>query len=62
MNILLAIALAQDLQERIDALKIDAPWSKIPWKTCLVDAFAEARRDGKPVLVWALGGDPEGRC
>lgn len=37
-------------------------WRRIPWRTCLQEARAEAHQRGRPLLVWALGGDPSGRC
>ena len=51
-----------ELRKQIEELSIDQTWSRVPWKTCPIEAFAESRKTGKPVLVWALGGDPEGRC
>lgn len=51
-----------EIMAGINALAIQTPWSKVPWKTCLIDAYAQARTEHKPVLIWALGGYPEGRC
>ncbi|MEM9015751.1 MAG: hypothetical protein AAGC68_01970 [Verrucomicrobiota bacterium] len=38
----------------------DATWRSIPWKTSLLDAQAEAARDGKPLFIWAMDGHPLG--
>jgi len=37
---------------------------EIAWKSCLLEALKEAREKNKPVLLWALGGQPgdNGRC
>lgn len=52
----------RQVQADIEALSIDVTWSLVPWKTCLIEAYAQARKERKPLLIWALGGDPEGRC
>ena len=66
MSIVLAFLCAvQDpeaLRKEAESLAIKTPWSKVEWKTCLLEACAEGARQKKPVLLWALGGDPEGRC
>lgn len=40
----------------------DDTWRRIAWRTCLSGAAREAREQGRPILLWALGGDPAGRC
>ena len=50
------------MKSDIGTLAIQTPWSKVQWKSCLLDACEQARKEHKPVLIWALGGDPEGRC
>lgn len=48
---------------QVDALRTTSDtWRRIPWRTCLLSAAREAREKGRPMLVWALGGDPSGRC
>ncbi len=66
---LLALPTAADTDEldamkrRVAALKAGAgQWRDVNWKTCLRDGFLQARKEKRPVLIWALGGDPTGRC
>ena len=33
-------------------------WQEIPWRTSLWEAAAEAQRQDKPVLLWAMNGHP----
>lgn len=33
-------------------------WAEIPWRPSLWSAVLEARRDDKPVLLWAMNGHP----
>jgi hypothetical protein len=35
-------------------------WLQIPWRTNIVEALAEARRVGKPVMLWVMNGNPLG--
>ena len=53
---------ASDARKQIRDMSIDVQWSKVPFETCLVRTYERARKEGKPVLIWALAGDPEGRC
>ncbi len=62
MNMLILLLALQDVQADVEKLSIGTAWSRIPWKTCVVEAYDQARKENKPVLIWALGGDPEGRC
>ena len=54
----------QELKAEIEALwDSKVAWKKVSWRTCLLDALKEARRDKKPVFLWVLGGEPaDGRC
>ena len=33
-------------------------WQAIPWQTSMLDAVAIAARERKPVLLWAMNGNP----
>jgi len=33
-------------------------WMQIPWQTDLVEARAEAQRQGKPLFLWIMDGHP----
>jgi hypothetical protein len=33
-------------------------WQGIPWQTSIPDAVAIAARERKPVLLWAMNGNP----
>jgi hypothetical protein len=35
-------------------------WARIPWRTSLWDARAEAAREGRPILLWEMDGHPLG--
>lgn len=35
-------------------------WLDIPWRSAFSDAVAEAREQGKPILLWAMNGHPLG--
>ncbi len=35
-------------------------WQAIPWQTSIPDALELAARDRKPVLLWAMNGNPLG--
>lgn len=35
-------------------------WQSIPWQTDLHDAVNIARKENKPVLLWAMNGNPLG--
>ena len=52
------------LKAQIEALRdAKVAWKKVSWRTCLLDALKEARREKKPVFLWVLGGEPaDGRC
>lgn len=41
------------IEKRVRAMKKgDVAWRKIAWKTCLVDALHESKKQGKPVVAW----------
>jgi hypothetical protein len=35
-------------------------WATIPWRTSLWSARQEAAREGKPILLWEMDGNPLG--
>jgi hypothetical protein len=42
----------------------DVAWRKIAWKSCLLEGLAEARRTGRPLMIWCYIDRPVGdtRC
>jgi Spy/CpxP family protein refolding chaperone len=47
------------LRNEIEALRpAEHAWRKIPWKDCPLEALAESRRRGKPVIAWVFLGSP----
>ena len=38
----------------------DVKWRTLPWRPTLWEGLAAARREGKPVLLWAMNGHPLG--
>ena len=57
------VAFGQSLDERVRSLLPTADeerWLEIPWRTNIADARAEAERQGKPVLLWVMNGNPLG--
>jgi hypothetical protein len=51
------------LKQQVEALRGGKhQWRHVPWRRCLVAACREAQEQRKPLLIWALGGDPTGRC
>src|SRR5262245_43784378 len=37
-------------------------WQQIPWRPTWADALAAAKKDNKPIYVWAMNGHPRGNC
>ena len=49
----------------IEGIRVeDVAWRKIAWKSCLLEGLAEARRTGKPLMIWCYIDRPVGdtRC
>jgi hypothetical protein len=38
----------------------EEPWNTIPWRFDFAAARAEANREGKPLFVWMMNGNPLG--
>ena len=58
-------ATPETIQARIDALRAPrVAWREISWKSCLLDGLREARKQGKPVLLWVFIDRPadDARC
>jgi hypothetical protein len=55
----------KELFRRVEALR-PAPeflrWRQIPWMTDLVAAQRTAKEEKRPLLIWASGDEPFGRC
>jgi hypothetical protein len=37
-------------------------WAQIPWSYDLHQARRQAAREGKPLCIWRMAGDPTGAC
>ena len=35
-------------------------WQTIPWKSSLLDARDLSVKEGKPLFMWSMNGDPQG--
>lgn len=62
-----AVAAAADpaqLRREVESLRPDRhAWREISWRTCPLEALAESRETGKPVLAWVFLGSPlDERC
>ena len=49
-----------DLQKLIKPRAEETKWEEIPWRVDLWDARREAAREGKPLMVWEMDGNPMG--
>jgi hypothetical protein len=52
----------QRLHKEIRPRAGEALWAEIPWTYDLYKARAEAAREGKPLCVWRMAGDPTASC
>jgi hypothetical protein len=51
----------QTLEEKVASVRPaeqEERWLEIPWHTDLVEARAEAQRQGKPLFLWIMDGHP----
>jgi hypothetical protein len=37
-------------------------WQQIPWRPTWAEAALAAKKDNKPIYVWAMNGHPLGNC
>lgn len=37
-------------------------WQQIPWRPTWAQAVAAAKKENKPIYVWAMNGHPLGNC
>lgn len=37
-------------------------WQQIPWRPTWAEAVAAAKKENKPIYVWAMNGHPLGNC
>jgi hypothetical protein len=54
---------AQSLEERLRTVlpaEAEDRWLKIAWHTNLMTARQQAARQGKPLLLWVMNGNPLG--
>ena len=48
------------LQKLIKPRAEETKWEEIPWRVDLWDARREAAREGKPLMLWEMDGNPMG--
>lgn len=48
--------------KEVSALAQTDVWGDIPWRWCLLEASQEGRAQNKPLFMYAIAGDPVGRC
>ena len=46
--------------ELFDELRQKEKWLTIPWKIDILEAREQAAREGKPLFMWAMNGNPLG--
>ena len=43
----------EDLEKQARSLRVDdVAWRGIAWKSCLLEGLAEAKKTGKPAILW----------
>ncbi len=68
LSLLAAPAVGQDLteasfsewREYLEPSAEEVAWRAIPWRDDYGEALADAQREDKPVLLWAMNGHPLG--
>jgi hypothetical protein len=61
----LVAAAGDDVTRRIEEIKPPEAllgWQRIPWVTDLTEGQRLARREHRPIFLWASGDDPLERC
>ncbi len=48
------------IREQILPKQSELAWMQIPWRPSFHEGVAEARAQGKPVLLWVMNGHPLG--
>ncbi len=38
----------------------DEAWRSVPWKIDLLEVRAQAAKEGKPIFIWSMDGNPLG--
>lgn len=54
-----------DLDRMVRLIKptwAESGWSSIPWMIDLDKARQKAAKEGKPLYVWSMSGEPLGQC
>ena len=49
-----------DIRESLLLESNESHWKQIPWRPDLGMAIEEARKEDKPILLWAMNGHPCG--
>ena len=49
-----------ELQALIKPRPEETRWEQIPWQVDLWDARRKAAREGKPIMLWEMDGNPMG--
>ena len=48
------------IRKALASPKDESGWREIPWRPSLGEAIVEARKEKKPILLWAMNGHPCG--
>ena len=49
------------LEQKVAAVlptTVEDRWTQIPWRANLMEARADAEREGKPLFLWIMDGNP----
>lgn len=52
----------EHLQKLVKPVRGEQRWRQVRWMTTLWTAQAKAAKEGKPIAVFAVGGEPLGIC
>ena len=50
------------IEADVETLRKATALTGVVWGRCLLKGLERSRTEKKPVLLWALAGDPTGRC